>query len=79
MCNRLGIDAEDRLKTGTRKRKFLVKGVPPQEVSKIYYFSYFWLFIVYMSIVYMEKRSLTNVYTSRVFDCFVPWFNVYKL
>jgi len=32
-----------------------------------------------MSIIYMEKKSLTNVSTRRVFDYFVPWFNVYKL
>ena len=56
MCNRLGIDAEDRLKTGTRKRKFLVKGVPPQEVSKIYYFSYFWLFIVCLLDIWKKGR-----------------------
>ena len=28
VCNRLGIDAGDRLATGSKKRKFLVKSLP---------------------------------------------------
>ena len=39
MCNRLGVDAGDRLALDSRKRKFLIKHLPDTDVSVCVYAS----------------------------------------